>query len=153
MDIVLSMHRNVIIIDMADCRNVEAPGRDIGADQDPYLAGLEASQCFGARRLHMSPWRASASNPWRWRERWTIATSRLRLQKTRALCISSASAWIRLRRAARFTFASLPQRTIRWVTVSAGLAGGATLISFGLCRNFSASLRISGAMVAEKKSV
>src|SRR5690606_13856895 len=52
MDIVLSMHRNVIIIDMADCRNVEAPGRDIGADQDPYLAGLEASQCFGARRLH-----------------------------------------------------------------------------------------------------
>ena len=51
----------------------------------------------------------------------------------------------------------LPSMTMirerRYGGTTAGLAGGATLISLGLRRNFSDSLRISGAMVAEKNSV
>src|SRR3546814_15202687 len=80
--------------------------------------------------------------------------SRLRLQKISALSTVSPAAVSRsmiARRAARLSL--IEQRTKCWATVSAGDAGGATDTSLGFIRNFSASRRISGAIVAEKDSV
>ena len=91
-----------------------------------------------------SPCNSPALYPCRLRERTRTPMSRLRLQKMIALSGGSCSRSVR--RLARFSRG--PQCSTRCSTVDAVELGGATVISLGLFKNFSASLRISSGIVA-----
>ena len=67
------------------------------------------------------------------------------------MALATSSSSINWRSAARLSRSATIN--LCWATVSAGEAGGATVISFGFSRNLSASLRISGGIVAEKNRV
>ena len=101
----------------------------------------------------MSPCRACTEKPWRRSERWSVATSRLRLQKMIAFFepgrpSGSGAAACRASRAARGRTS-----TSSWMVVATVVAGRATSTRTGLCRNCSVMRRISGGMVAVKNSV
>ena len=97
----------------------------------------------------MSPCNWPTLNPCRFSDLYRISTSRLRLQKMRALETSSVR--IIRRSASRLSRSSTTAKPA--TIVDATLAGRLTVISFGFDRNASANRRISGAIVALKNSV
>ena len=105
-----------------------------------------------------SPWMAAASRPYFFMDLATVSTSTLRLQKMIAFLQFSPSPSIRSRRSLRF---SVPSRSLReplnmttdWVMFSDVVAWRATSMRAGFERNVFVMRSISGAMVAEKKSV
>ena len=104
-----------------------------------------------AKRLgwSMSPCSAPTEKPCRLSDLYRMSTSTLRLQKISAFFTASRRS--SRRSASRLSVSRHQSRPA--VIVVATEAGAETLISFGLLRKASASLRISGAMVAEKNMV
>ena len=53
MDVVLGRDRDVEVDDVAELLDVDAAGCDVGGDEDPVLAALEAGECGGPLRLRV----------------------------------------------------------------------------------------------------
>ena len=103
-------------------------------------------------RWSMSPCSAPTLKPCLDSERWSVATSRLRLQKMMAFLKLSAPR-ISARSTARLSTGSRPDGTMYWLMVVAAVAGFEASTRTGLDRNWSARRLISGGMVAEKNRV
>ncbi len=96
-----------------------------------------------------SPCNAPTAKPCLVSERVSTSTSRLRLQNTMAFCSDGSRS--RRRRVSRLLYSSTTTRPVSMVVATDD--SRLTVISLGACKKASASLRMAGAIVAEKNRV